>query len=96
MSKPYLSLEQIDMVFSRGGASTQVLNQVSLNVDKGEFISIIGHSGCGKSTLLNIVAGLTEATRGVVLPRGSCRRCTRTGPGGGVSKSFPATLADSL
>lgn len=71
MSKPYLSLEQIDMVFSRGGASTQVLNQVSLSVDKGEFISIIGHSGCGKSTLLNIVAGLTQATRGVVFLEGT-------------------------
>eukprot|EP01132_Coremiostelium_polycephalum_P014078 gene14078-17120_t len=59
------------MVFSRGGASTQVLNQVSLSVDKGEFISIIGHSGCGKSTLLNIVAGLTQATRGVVFLEGT-------------------------
>jgi nitrate/nitrite transport system ATP-binding protein len=48
MAKPYLSLEQIDMVFSRGGSSTQVLNQVSMTVEKGEFISIIGHSGCGK------------------------------------------------
>lgn len=71
MSKPYLSLEQIDMVFSRGGASTQVLNQISLNVEKGEFISIIGHSGCGKSTLLNIVAGLNKATRGVVFLEGN-------------------------
>ncbi|MBN9134584.1 MAG: ABC transporter ATP-binding protein, partial [Phyllobacterium sp.] len=71
MSKPYLSLEQIDMVFSRAGTSTQVLNQVSLSVDKGEFISIIGHSGCGKSTLLNVVAGLTQATRGVVFLEGN-------------------------
>jgi nitrate/nitrite transport system ATP-binding protein len=71
MAKPYLSLEQIDMVFSRGGSSTQVLNQVSMTVEKGEFISIIGHSGCGKSTLLNIVAGLTKATRGVVFLEGS-------------------------
>ncbi|MCX8279769.1 ABC transporter ATP-binding protein [Phyllobacterium sp. 0TCS1.6C] len=71
MSKSYLALEQIDMVFSRDGTSTQVLKQVSLNIDKGEFISIIGHSGCGKSTLLNIVAGLTQATRGVVFLEGS-------------------------
>ena len=71
MSKSYLSLEQIDMVFSRGGTNTQVLNQVSMTVEKGEFISIIGHSGCGKSTLLNIVAGLTKATRGVVFLEGS-------------------------
>src|SRR5262249_16641818 len=36
-------------------------------IEKGEYVSIIGHSGCGKSTLLNIVAGLTSATRGGVI-----------------------------
>lgn len=67
MAKSYLSIELIDKAFERGGTRTEVLKQVSLTVDKGEFISIIGHSGCGKSTLLNIVAGLTQATTGVVL-----------------------------
>ncbi|KSV81066.1 ABC transporter ATP-binding protein [Sinorhizobium sp. Sb3] len=67
MTKSYLSLELIDKSFERGGVRTDVLKQVSLSVDRGEFISIIGHSGCGKSTLLNIVAGLTLATTGVVL-----------------------------
>ena len=67
MPKSYLSLELIDKTFERGGTGTEVLKQVSLSVDKGEFISIIGHSGCGKSTLLNIIGGLTQATSGVVL-----------------------------
>ncbi|MCA1366692.1 ABC transporter ATP-binding protein [Bradyrhizobium sp. BRP14] len=67
MPKSYLSLELIDKTFGRGETRTEVLKQVSLSVDKGEFISIIGHSGCGKSTLLNIVGGLTQATTGVVL-----------------------------
>jgi nitrate/nitrite transport system ATP-binding protein len=62
----YLSLELIDKSFDRGSVRTEVLRQVSLTVERGEFISIIGHSGCGKSTLLNIVAGLTKATTGVV------------------------------
>ncbi|WEZ82454.1 ABC transporter ATP-binding protein [Rhizobium sp. 32-5/1] len=66
MSKSYLSLEFIDKSFERNGVRSDVLTQVSLGVEKGEFISIIGHSGCGKSTLLNIVAGLTKATTGVV------------------------------
>ena len=70
MPKSYLSLELVDKSFVRGSASTEVLKQVSLSVDEGEYISIIGHSGCGKSTLLNIVAGLTEATSGVVLLEG--------------------------
>ncbi|NYZ17680.1 ABC transporter ATP-binding protein [Azospirillum sp. RWY-5-1] len=67
MSHAYLSIEQVDKSFRRGGTTTEVLRKVSLEVDKGEYISIIGHSGCGKSTLLNIVAGLTDATSGAVL-----------------------------
>ncbi|MDI6024870.1 ABC transporter ATP-binding protein [Corticibacterium sp. UT-5YL-CI-8] len=66
MAKPYLSLEFVDKSFERNGIRSEVLTQVSLGVQKGEYISIIGHSGCGKSTLLNIVAGLTQATSGVV------------------------------
>ncbi len=49
---------------------TEVLREVSLDVARGEYISIIGHSGCGKSTLLNIVAGLTPATTGGVILEG--------------------------
>ncbi|MEK4032614.1 ABC transporter ATP-binding protein [Methylocystis sp. IM3] len=63
----YLKIENVDKIFTSGGKTARVLENVSLRVEKGEFISIIGHSGCGKSTLLNIVAGLTRATNGVVL-----------------------------
>nr|WP_279481934.1 ABC transporter ATP-binding protein [Aureimonas sp. SK2] len=66
-TKPFLSIEGVDMTFKRGAATTNVLKGIDLTVDKGEYISIIGHSGCGKSTLLNIVAGLTKASTGVVL-----------------------------
>src|SRR5258708_12587957 len=48
-------------------SSTEVLKDINLTIEKGEYVSIIGHSGCGKSTLLNIVAGLTDATMGGVL-----------------------------
>jgi len=67
----YLKIDHVDKAFSSGTATTQVLRDVTLSIDRGEFVSIIGHSGCGKSTLLNIVAGLTEATRGVVLLEGA-------------------------
>jgi nitrate/nitrite transport system ATP-binding protein len=66
----YLKLDHIDKVFARGGDVTEVLREVSLDVARGEYISIIGHSGCGKSTLLNIVAGLTPATTGGVILEG--------------------------
>ena len=68
MANPsHLDLSQVGISFTRGGITTEVLRDVNLKVAKGEFVSIIGHSGCGKSTLLNIVAGLTQATKGVVL-----------------------------
>src|SRR3954469_17639567 len=63
----YLKLDHIDKTFSRGNVTTEVLKDITLTIDQGEYVSIIGHSGCGKSTLLNIVAGLTRATMGGVL-----------------------------
>jgi nitrate/nitrite transport system ATP-binding protein len=67
MGNSYLSIEQVGKTFTRGSATTEVLKDIDLKIESGEYISIIGHSGCGKSTLLNIVAGLTKATTGVVL-----------------------------
>src|SRR6187551_2085044 len=63
----YLKLDHIDKTFTRGNATTEVLKDINLTIDKGEYVSIIGHSGCGKSTLLNIVAGLTDTTMGCML-----------------------------
>ncbi|MFA7414306.1 MAG: ABC transporter ATP-binding protein [Rhizobium sp.] len=63
----YLKIDHIDKSFERGGQKTEVLKDVTLTIDKGEFVSIIGHSGCGKSTLLNLIAGLTRVTSGAVL-----------------------------
>ena len=63
----YLKLDHIDKSFTRGNATTEVLKEINLTIDKGEYVSIIGHSGCGKSTLLNIVAGLLPVTTGGVL-----------------------------
>ncbi|BAF86682.1 MULTISPECIES: ABC transporter ATP-binding protein [Azorhizobium] len=74
----YLELSQIGKTFTRGAATTEVLREVSLDIAKGEYISIIGHSGCGKSTLLNIVAGLTPATSGGVILDG--REVNSPGP----------------
>ena len=60
----YLKLDHIDKTFARGAQVSEVLRDITLGVEQGEFVSIIGHSGCGKSTLLNIVAGLLPVTRG--------------------------------
>ncbi|MDZ7872604.1 MAG: ABC transporter ATP-binding protein [Rhizobium sp.] len=63
----YLKIDHIDKSFERGGVRTEVLQDITLTIDKGEFVSIIGHSGCGKSTLLNLIAGLTRVSAGAVL-----------------------------
>ncbi|MCR5855782.1 ABC transporter ATP-binding protein [Mesorhizobium sp. J428] len=63
----YLKLDHIGKSFTRGSATTEVLRDIRLTIDKGEYVSIIGHSGCGKSTLLNLVAGLTKVSQGAVL-----------------------------
>ena len=63
----YLKIDHVDKTFTRGSQQTEVLKDITLSVDRGEYVSIIGHSGCGKSTLLNIVAGLVRSTLGGVL-----------------------------
>ncbi|SFK75384.1 ABC transporter ATP-binding protein [Methylocapsa palsarum] len=67
MSQPYLKIDQVGKTFSRRGVESEVLRDINLGVEKGQFVSIIGHSGCGKSTMLNLVAGLTQATTGGVI-----------------------------
>jgi nitrate/nitrite transport system ATP-binding protein len=63
----YLKIDRVAKSFARGATTTEVLKDISLDIAKGEYVSIIGHSGCGKSTLLNLIAGLAKVTSGVVL-----------------------------
>jgi nitrate/nitrite transport system ATP-binding protein len=63
----YLRIDHLSKSFARGAQETEVLHEITLTIEQGEFVSIIGHSGCGKSTLLNIVAGLLPSTTGGVV-----------------------------
>ncbi len=67
---PYCKIDHVDKSFTRGTNETRVLKDITFEVTKGDYVSIIGHSGCGKSTLLNIVAGLTPPTAGGVILEG--------------------------
>ena len=60
----FLELTQVGIEFPTPKGPFCALKNVDLKIDKGEFVSLIGHSGCGKSTVLNIVAGLYQATTG--------------------------------
>ncbi|MEI6537740.1 MAG: ABC transporter ATP-binding protein, partial [Verrucomicrobiaceae bacterium] len=62
--------DHIGKSFTRGTTETEVLTDIRLDIEKGEYVSIIGHSGCGKSTLLNIVAGLLPVSTGGVILEG--------------------------
>jgi nitrate/nitrite transport system ATP-binding protein len=70
MSKPMLDLTQLGMRFPTENGEFIALKNVNLKIEKGEFISLIGHSGCGKSTVLNLVAGLHMPTDGGVIVDG--------------------------
>jgi NitT/TauT family transport system ATP-binding protein len=59
-------LSGVSKVFGRGSSAVRALDQISLEVQPGDFTCLIGASGCGKSTLLSLVAGLEQPTSGEV------------------------------
>ena len=61
---------RIDKVTKSYG-SLEVLHDIDIGVERGEFLVLVGPSGCGKSTLLNVIAGLEDITSGVVSIEGS-------------------------
>ncbi|MCR9255274.1 MAG: ABC transporter ATP-binding protein [Alphaproteobacteria bacterium] len=73
MTAPFLKIEQLAQRFpspDKGGDQLTVFENVNFGIEKGEFVCIIGHSGCGKSTIMNVLAGLGEASEGVVVMDG--------------------------
>ncbi|MBL0086697.1 MAG: ABC transporter ATP-binding protein [Ideonella sp.] len=65
--KAMLQISDVGMTFTTKRGPFTALREINLDVERGEFVTLIGHSGCGKSTLLNLVAGLTTPTSGVLL-----------------------------
>ncbi len=70
MTNKFLEISKVGIEFPTANGVFTALDGVDFAIDKGQFVSIIGHSGCGKSTVLNIVAGLYEATYGGVILEG--------------------------
>jgi nitrate/nitrite transport system ATP-binding protein len=74
----FLSVRNVSMAFPvKGNGSFLAIDNVSLAVERNEFVCLSGHSGCGKSTLLNLIAGLLLPASGEILCEGSKIR----GPG---------------
>jgi putative hydroxymethylpyrimidine transport system ATP-binding protein len=65
-----LTVKELSYSFTDTGVEKKVLNNISLNVQAGEFVSIIGVSGSGKSTLFGLISGLIEPEQGEILLNG--------------------------
>ncbi len=62
----FLDFSQLHKVYPTPKGPLTVVEDFDLKIDKGEFISLIGHSGCGKSTVLTMAAGLNEISKGAI------------------------------
>ncbi|MEJ7829986.1 MAG: ABC transporter ATP-binding protein, partial [Segetibacter sp.] len=63
-NQPIIRLQNIEKVYRTDTVETLAVNNISLNINKGEILSVMGPSGCGKSTLLNIMGLLDKPTKG--------------------------------
>ena len=68
--EPIIQIQNVIKRFPAGDAEITVLNGVSLTIQKGEFVSIVGPSGNGKSTLLNMITGIDRPSSGEILVAG--------------------------
>ncbi len=83
-----IHVEGLSKAYRLGDESLVALQEVSLRVREGEFVSLVGPSGCGKSTLLNIVAGLVGKSSGRVRVHGS----DMTGPSRRIGMMFQSPV----
>jgi spermidine/putrescine transport system ATP-binding protein len=65
-----VELENIIKEFDSGGAMVRAVDDVSVQIERGEFFALLGPSGCGKTTTLRMIAGFEQPTSGHVMIRG--------------------------
>jgi NitT/TauT family transport system ATP-binding protein len=86
----FFRVDNLSKVYATGDGPVRALDNVSLAVRRGEFVSILGPSGCGKSTLMMIAAGLLPASSGSISVDGS--RVTRPRADAGIVFQSPVLL----
>lgn len=65
-----VSLENVEKIYTKGKESVEVLNDINLEIEEGDFIALMGPSGSGKTTLLNLIGGIDRPTGGRVVVGG--------------------------
>ena len=65
-----IEVQSVNKTYKRGGETLVVLDDLSLEVPKGDYLALMGPSGSGKSTLLNLIGGLDSPTSGQVVING--------------------------
>ncbi|WP_175218961.1 ABC transporter ATP-binding protein [Achromobacter deleyi] len=72
MSAPFLQVQALAKRYPgrHGQPAAPVFEHIDFGIEQGQFVCVIGHSGCGKTTILNILAGIDEASEGVVIMDG--------------------------
>ena len=68
---PNIAIDHVSHAFTTSKGTVPTLDGVSLDIERGSFVSVVGPSGCGKSTLLNVISGLVVPERGTVSIDGS-------------------------
>src|SRR5882724_9493092 len=86
----YLELSKLTKVYDSPKGQAVIVKDFDLNIEKGEFVCLIGHSGCGKSTVLSMVAGLSEITAGGIILAG--KELVGPGPDRGIVFQSPCLL----
>ena len=87
----YLEIWKLQKSYpTASGPPAVIVEDFTLNVAEGEFVSVIGHSGCGKSTVLSMIAGLSQSTGGGIVLAG--REVVDAGPDRGVVFQSPCLL----
>jgi nitrate/nitrite transport system ATP-binding protein len=66
----YLELNNISKTYGQGANATEVLSNINLHIEEGEFVAIVGFTGSGKTTFVNLINGLLQPTSGEVLFKG--------------------------
>src|SRR6187455_1370922 len=87
----YVEISQLMKAYvAAGGRQSVIVKDFNLRIEKGEFVTVIGHSGCGKSTQLMMLAGLTDITEGAIVIAG--KEIAGPGPDRGIVFQSPSLL----